>query len=119
MIMTKEEFDKASEEAGFGRCADNMWDEIELCYSSSDRIDRDLMVDIYWHEPGIYRTILGKRREATKLATSLEAKTKGLYSFADLETSVKALETTLCELDYVIDSAIYRRMKRGTKRGEQ
>lgn len=112
--MTKEEFDKASEGSGFGRCADYMWEEIERCYSSSDRIDRDLMVDIYWHESGIYRTILEKRHEATQLATSLEAKTKD-YRFADLGTSVKALDAVLRELDYAIDSAIYRRMKRETK----
>ena len=115
--MTKQEFDKASEEAGFGRSADYIWDEIERCYSSSDRIDRDLMVDIYWHEPGIYRTILEKRYEATQLARSLEAKTKD-YQFAGLGTSVKALEAILSELDYAIDSAIYRRMKRETKGGK-
>ena len=41
--MTKQEFDKASTEAGFGPCAAYMWPEIEDCYSTSDEIDRALM----------------------------------------------------------------------------
>lgn len=110
--MTKEEFDKASEEAGFGRCADYMWNEIERCYSSSDRIDRDLMVYIYWHEPGIYRTILEKRHEASQLASKLASKADG-YQFAEMQSCVKALDAVLHELDYAIDSAFYRRSKKG------
>lgn len=65
--MTKEEFDKMSTAAGFGPCADYMWPEIEEVYSTSDRIDKDMVVDIYWHEPGIHREILALRRELERL----------------------------------------------------
>ena len=65
--MTKEEFDRMSTAAGFGPCADYMWPEIEEVYATSDKIDKDLVVDIYWHEPGIHREILALRRELARL----------------------------------------------------
>lgn len=110
--MIKQEFDNASREAGYGACADYMWNEVETCYSASDRIDRDLMVYIYWNEPGIYRTILEKRHEATQLVAKLASKSDG-YRFAEMQPCVKALDAVLCEIDYAIDSAIFRRSKKG------
>ena len=65
--MTKEEFDRMSTAAGFGPCADYMWPEIEEVYATSDKIDKDLVVDIYWYEPGIHREILALRRELMRL----------------------------------------------------
>lgn len=84
--MTKQEFDDASRAAGFGMCADYMWDEIEACYSTSYEIDRDLMVYIYWHEPGIFRDILYARWNITEMAASASRRVAG-YRFPEARNS--------------------------------
>ena len=66
MIRENKEMSRARA-AGFGPCADYMWPEIEEVYATSDKIDKDLIMDIYWHEPGIHREILALRRELMRL----------------------------------------------------
>ena len=102
--MTKQEFDKASEEAGFGPCAAYMWPEIEACYSTSDDIDRDLMVDIYWHEPGIYREILGLRRCITNDSVRLWKNTEE-YRFPETRAYATHIADLWKRLDAVIADA--------------
>jgi len=63
--MLKQEFDKMSEAAGFVPCADYMWPEIEKVYTTiyeqaGDNC-KELVVYIYWYEPGIHREILALR----------------------------------------------------------
>ena len=83
--MAKEEFDRISTAAGFGPCADYMWPEIEEVYSTSDLIDKDIVVDIYWHEPGIHREILALRRELARLgARAGEIKCYGYSGFNEM-----------------------------------
>lgn len=70
--MTKQEFDDTSVARGFGPCADYMWPEIERCYSASDRIGKELMADIYWHEPRIFCEILALRNAIMEVVKHLE-----------------------------------------------
>lgn len=109
--MMKKEFDKASEEAGFGPCAAYMWPEIEACYSTSDDIDRDLMVDIYWHEPGIYREILGLRQMITDAAKCLEQHSTG-YRFPEIRGRINHIANLHERLDKVIADAKRRAANR-------
>jgi hypothetical protein len=107
--MTKQEFDKASTDAGFGSCAEYMWDEIEECYSTSDEIDRALMVDIYWYEPGVYREILKLRRDIADGEVGIEIRSKG-YRFPETRGYIAHLANLWKQLDEVITEA-KRRMK--------
>lgn len=109
--MEKQEFDRASREAGYGTSADYMWPEIERCYSASDRIDRALMVYIYWNEPGIYRAILGKREEIDARVVAMKAALDG-YGFAQMPKFADELKQKLAELDSYIDAALWRREKK-------
>lgn len=102
--MTKQEFDKASAEAGFGPCAAYMWPEIEACYSTSDDIDRDLMVDIYWHEPGIYREILKLRRIITNDSVRIWRATEE-YRFPETRAYATLIAAMWERLDEVIADA--------------
>ena len=81
--MTKQEFDRLSTAAGFGPCADYMWPEIEEVYSTSDDIDKALVVDIYWHEPGIHREVLAIRREIESMVMRMSYCTKE-YQFPEV-----------------------------------
>lgn len=102
--MTNQEFDKASTEAGFGSCASYMWPEIEECYSASDEIDRDLMVDIYWHEPGVYREILKLRRDIADGAVGIEMRAKE-YRFPETRGYITYLAGLWTRLDEVVAEA--------------
>lgn len=115
--MTKQEFDNASTEAGFGSCAEYMWPEIEECYSTSDDIDRELMVDIYWHEPGIYREILHIRRSIVDGADGIRFRSDG-YRFPEVRGYINHLADICKRLDEVIADAKERKAKReGAKDG--
>ena len=105
--MTKQEFDKASAEAGFGPCVDYMWPEIEDCYSTSDEIDRALMVDIYWHEPVIYHKILKLRRDIADGGVGLEMRSEG-YRFPETRAHITWLANLWKRLDEVIAEAKQR-----------
>lgn len=115
--MTKQEFDKASTDAGFGPCAAYMWPEVETCYSTSDDIDRELMVDIYWHEPGIYREILYIRRSIADGAEGIEIRSDG-YRFPEVRSYLNYLADLYKRLDAVIADAKDRKSKReGARNG--
>ena len=109
--MTKQEFDKASEAAGFGPCAAYMWPEIETCYQTSDEIDRDLMVDIYWHEPGIYREIIYLRQAIADGAVGMETRSEG-YRFPEVRGHFNYIANLYKRLDAVIADAKDRKAKR-------
>ena len=113
--MIKAEFDNASRAAGFGECADYMWPEIERCYSTSDRIDRVLMVDIYWHEPGIYREILALRYAIGDAAKSLAFLTEfgSGYRFAVSIERFHEVAMLYTRLNDVITEAENRKAARG------
>ena len=81
--MTKQEFDRLSMAQGFGPCADFMWEEVERMYSTSDLITKELAVDIYWHEPALYREIIGLRYGIARLLNALSSQTEG-YAFSDV-----------------------------------
>lgn len=108
--MMKSEFDAESVATGYGPCADYMWPEIERIYTSSDRISRELMVDIYWHEPSIMRAILERRDEAEKIARSMVQVED--YQFGDIRERQKKLSLVLEDIEYIIDAAELRRMRR-------
>lgn len=105
--MTKQEFDKASTEAGFGPCADYMWDEIEKCYSTSDDIDRDLMVYIYWNEPGIYRDILYARWSIMAMADDAMRRAAG-YRFPEARKCFDRVTEMYELLDKAVAEAKWR-----------
>lgn len=112
--MTKLEFDRMSVEAGFGPCADYMWPEIERMYSTSDRISKELAVDIYWHEPGIYREILSLRYSITDLLARLAANCDG-YRFADIGEGIDKLTSLRNELAVAINKAAIKMNGRAKK----
>lgn len=102
--MTKQEFDSLSKAAGFGPCADYMWPEIEEVYSTSDDIDKALVVDIYWHEPAIHREILALRREIETTVMRMSYSTKE-YQFPEVREGVNRLTDLYGRLNVAITCA--------------
>ena len=56
--MMKSEFDALSVEAGFGPCAPNMYDEIEMVYMEVGSLSKEDMVQLYWKHTGVYETLV-------------------------------------------------------------
>ena len=109
--MTKIEFDTLSKAAGFGPCAFYMWPEIEDVFTVDNEIDGKLLVDIYWHEPGIHREILGLRREIETTVMRMSYQTKE-YQFPEVRKGLAKLAELYGQLDQVITLAIKRAKKR-------
>jgi len=109
--MTKQEFDNLSKAAGFGPCADYMWPEIEEIYSTDDAIDKELIVDIYWHEPTIHRDILALRREIEATVMRMSYLTKE-YQFPEVRKYVNKLTNLYGYLNGAIAAAKSRARNR-------
>lgn len=117
--MTKDEFDRMSMDAGFSPCADYMWPEVEQVYSTSDLIDKDLVVDIYWHEPGIHREILALRREIARMGRECGTVCDGYRGFNEMWKLSEQMGKLHARFMEVIDAARARKRDRDVVKQER
>ena len=70
------------------------------------------MVDIYWHEPGIYREILAAKHHAIDAANAMKFSYGCDYTFQDIGKKMAYIKGELERIDIMIDAAMKRKADR-------